>query len=490
MRNANHTRMTGRSYLTTACIVGDSPYPLGADGEEIMPIPQIPLSTPTHVPHNDNFLTPDLTQMADPWGVALKQLAARLPAIGNLASQLRLESFMQHDVLSQVLRECKEFHTAYPGAYRTRAPQDVSTVLFQFHAGIVRAIGPTTFPVGHAHSVSLIRFVRSLLEDPSCLFSEKDLSMLQSAIRACNEEQLEALVVVARGRCFLPSPFLELEAAPASPSLETSPNALQGLMACYNDELDVPVEIESLDPLDPLDDFLFSSIPPTPIPQGDFEVEQILMHNRYGSLSKEIEFLCHFAGTEGRADDLWLPIEKLAFCSSLLRAYWRNTPTQVNSTSPVVVPAARAPAVRVPAVRVPAAADQVNERRRDGLIWSAQGKLTQSRVARRAFIDYCEDDLTENLTTSDQRALREWFTKYLNSIGKEATREERVVGIVTQEQFSKGAAYWTRQKPHKNLKEAGLRMYEKRPALLQHFAQLCAQPPYEMIVAELQSVAQ
>ena len=506
MRNANHTRMTGRSYLTTACIVGDSPYPLGADGEEIVPIPQIPLSSPMHVhPHNDDFSTPYLTETADPWGVELKQLTGRLPAIGNLASQCRLESFMQHGVLSQVLRECKEFHVAYPRAYRTRTPQDVATVLFQYHAGIVRGIGPTTFPVGPAHSVSLTTFVRSLLEEPSCLFSEKDLSMLQSAMRACHEEQLDALLVAARGRFFLPSLFPELEAPPVSPSLEatpasssleTTPNALQGLMSCYNDELDVPVEIESLDPLDPLDDFLFSSLPPTPVPQKDFEVEQILMHNRYGPLSKEIEFLCHFAGTDGGAEDLWLPIEKLCACSSILREYWRNTPTQVvDSTSPVIVPATSVPATIVPAARVtaarvPAATVRTDQRRRDGLIWSAQGKLTQSKVARRAFTDYCEDELTEILNTADQRALREWFTKYMNSLGKEATREGRVVGIVTQEQFSEGASYWARQKPHKNLKEAGLRMYEKRPALLQHFAQLCGEPPYEMVVAELQVLVQ
>jgi len=317
-------------------------------------------------------------------------------------------------------------------------------------------------------------------------------------MRACHEEQLDALLVAARGRFFLPSPFPELEAPPVSPSLEatpasssleTTPNALQGLMSCYNDELDVPVEIESLDPLDPLDDFLFSSLPPTPVPQKDFEVEQILMHNRYGPLSKEIEFLCHFAGTDGGAEDLWLPIEKLCACSSILREYWRNTPTQVvHSTSPVIVPATIVPATIVPAARVPVRTDQ--RRRVDGLIWSSQGKLTQSKLTRRAFQAYCEDDLPELLTTADQRALREWFTKYMNSLGKEATREGRVVGIVTQEQFSEGASYWARQKPHKNLKEAGLRMYEKRPALLQHFAQLCDEPPYEMIVAELQVLIQ
>ena len=492
MRDTAHTRWTGRTYLTNACIVGDSPYPVGADGEEIIPIPEIPPGTPRHVhPHYDNFSTPELTHAADPWGAALRQLTTRLPSIGNLASLPRLNSFIQHDVLSQVHAECRAFQSAHPRAYRSRTPQDVSTVMFHYHASIVKAIGATTFPVGGVHGDALCLFVRTLLADSCCRFSEKDLSMLQSALRACHEEKIEVLVNTARARSYLPSDILECEAPPTSVSLsprsKASPsstidfggpckNALESLIDCYDGvEDDGPLPTASLE-IDPLDDFLFSSIPPTPVsdPKDSYEVERILQHNRYGRHSKEIEFLCHFADTDSN-DDLWLPIEKLCECSSILREYWENTPSQVvHSTSPSIVPATLAAKPR-----------RRDGRRPDGLIWSSVGKLGQSKVARRVFVDYCDDVSTNALSPTDQRALRDWYSKYLNSTGKEATRDGKVVGIVTQQQFLKGAAYWEAREPHHNLKEAGLRMFFCRPAVLRYCAERCAHAPHEMIVAEL-----
>ena len=511
MRDAAHTRMTGKTYLTNACIVGDSPYPVGPDGEEIIPIPVIPLGSPRHVhPHYDNFSTPELTHSADPWGEALRQLTARLPAIGNLAALPRLTSFIQHEVLSQIRAECREFQSMHPSAYRSRTPQDVATVMFHYHAGIVKAISATTFPVGAVHGDVLSHLVHILLADRFCRFSEKDLSMLQSALRACHEEKIELLVGTARARSYLPSDLLEFEAPITSPSLSPQSggpgkNALESLIDCYDGVEDIdhlddflfssipptpvpdpkdgydgvedarPLQNESLE-IDPLDDFLFSSIPPTPVPdpKDGYEVERILQHNRYGRLSKEIEFLCHFLDTDSN-DDLWLPIEKLTACSSILREYWENTPVQiVHSTSPVIAPATL---VAVPCRR--------EGRRVDGSIWSSVGKLGLSKVARRVFIDYCDDVATSALSPPDQRALREWFGKYVNSNGKEATRDRKVVGIVTQQQFLKGAAYWEAREPHQNLKEAGLRMFHLRPAVLRYCAVRCTQAPYEMIVAEL-----
>lgn len=482
MRDAAHTRMTGKTYLTNACIVGDSPYPVGPDGEEIIPIPVIPLGSPRHVhPHYDNFSTPELTHSADPWGEALRQLTARLPAIGNLAALPRLTSFIQHEVLSQIRAECREFQSMHPSAYRSRTPQDVATVMFHYHAGIVKAISATTFPVGAVHGDVLSHLVHILLADRFCRFSEKDLSMLQSALRACHEEKIELLVGTARARSYLPSDLLEFEAPITSPSLSPQSggpgkNALESLIDCYDGVEDArPLQNESLE-IDPLDDFLFSSIPPTPVPdpKDGYEVERILQHNRYGRLSKEIEFLCHFLDTDSN-DDLWLPIEKLTACSSILREYWENTPVQiVHSTSPVIAPATL---VAVPCRR--------EGRRVDGSIWSSVGKLGLSKVARRVFIDYCDDVATSALSPPDQRALREWFGKYVNSNGKEATRDRKVVGIVTQQQFLKGAAYWEAREPHQNLKEAGLRMFHLRPAVLRYCAVRCTQAPYEMIVAEL-----
>ena len=330
--------MTGRTYLTNACIVGDSPYPVGADGEEIIPIPEIPLGSPRHVhPHYDNFSTPELTHSADPWGAASRQLTARLPAIGNLASLPRLNSFIQHDVLSQVRAECREFQSVHPRAYRSRTPQDVATVMFHYHASIVKAIGATTFPVGAVHGDALSLLARTLLADSFCRFTEKDLSMLQSALRACHEEKIEVLVGTARERPYLPSDLLAFEAPATSPSLSprstASPssttdfggpgkNALESLIDCYDGvEDDRPLQNESLE-IDPLDDFLFSSIPPTPVPdpKDSYEVERILQHNRYGRRSKEIEFLCHFVDTDNN-DDLWLPIEELCECSSVCSSF-------------------------------------------------------------------------------------------------------------------------------------------------------------------------
>ena len=303
MRDMHRTRMTGKKYLTSACIVADSPYPVGADGEEIIPLPEIPLGSPIHVyPHHDNFSTPELTHSVDPWGEELRQLVARLPAIGNLASLPRLNSFIQHDVLSQVRMECSEFQAEHPGAHRSRTPQNVSIVMFHYHASIVKAISATTFPVGVVHGDALCHLARSLLEDRFCRFSEKDLSMLQSALRACHEEKFEVLVSTARARSYLPYDTIEFAAPPISPSLspsvtasplstidfeEPGQNALASLRECYAGvEDDGPLHYESSE-IDILDEFLFSSIPPTPVPDPKevYEVEQILQHNRYSGVT-------------------------------------------------------------------------------------------------------------------------------------------------------------------------------------------------------------
>ena len=183
MMNATRTRQTGRRHLTQTCIVHDSPYPMGADGEVVAPMYEIHMSCPNHVyPYDDRFRPPPMKSERHRDEIDL--LMDRMPDTNSLDVLSRLEHFMQYDALELGHSLVREFHRSYPTATRQQPPQNVTDVLFFFHADIVKSIlSATVFPLGESRAKSLNILAGQLLRDPLCRLEERNLSMLEILVR-------------------------------------------------------------------------------------------------------------------------------------------------------------------------------------------------------------------------------------------------------------------------------------------------------------------